>query len=116
MRLPIASLGHARRRAPPARRPPLARPSHRAAISRADLPDLTTARFDLGFCCLRRGLPRGDDPSPSTERQSHRVSPVASRWEPSTMLSRVPGPKSRKGFTLVELAVVIVIIGVLAAF
>jgi prepilin-type N-terminal cleavage/methylation domain-containing protein len=32
------------------------------------------------------------------------------------MLSRVPGPKSRKGFTLVELAVVIVIIGVLAAF
>ena len=32
------------------------------------------------------------------------------------MLRPVPGPKTRKGFTLVELAVVIVIIGVLAAF
>jgi prepilin-type N-terminal cleavage/methylation domain-containing protein len=32
------------------------------------------------------------------------------------MLRPVSGPKARKGFTLVELAVVIVIIGVLAAF
>jgi prepilin-type N-terminal cleavage/methylation domain-containing protein len=32
------------------------------------------------------------------------------------MLRLVSGPKARKGFTLVELAVVIVIIGVLAAF